>query len=60
LAQAYAVHVLDVYDHYRFRAWQAKEKEKGEPMFQGHIDGDDKWLRPYAKRNRHDIATYFA
>jgi phosphatidylserine/phosphatidylglycerophosphate/cardiolipin synthase-like enzyme len=58
LAQAYAVHVLDVYDHYRFRAWQAKEK--GEAMFQGHIDGDDKWLRPYAKPKRHDIATYFA
>jgi phosphatidylserine/phosphatidylglycerophosphate/cardiolipin synthase-like enzyme len=60
LAQAYAVHVLDVYDHYRFRAWHAKEKEKGEPMFRGHIDGDDKWLRPYAKPNRRDIATYFA
>jgi phosphatidylserine/phosphatidylglycerophosphate/cardiolipin synthase-like enzyme len=60
LAQAYAVHVIDVYDHYRFRAWQAKEKEEGKPTFQGFIDGDDRWLRPYAKLPRRDIAEYFA
>jgi phosphatidylserine/phosphatidylglycerophosphate/cardiolipin synthase-like enzyme len=60
LARAYAVHVMDVYDHYRFRAWQAKEKEEGKPLFQGHINGDDKWLRNYTKPNRRDIATYFA
>ena len=60
LAQAYAVHVLDVYDHYRFRAWQAKERDEGKPTFQGHIAGNDKWLRAYAKPTRRDIATYFA
>jgi phosphatidylserine/phosphatidylglycerophosphate/cardiolipin synthase-like enzyme len=60
LAKAYAVHVLDVYDHYRFRAWQAKQKEEGKPTFQGHISSDDKWLRAYAKPNRRDIASYFA
>jgi phosphatidylserine/phosphatidylglycerophosphate/cardiolipin synthase-like enzyme len=60
LAQAYAVHVIDVYDHYRFRAWQAKETEEGRPIFQGHITGSDQWLRPYTKPNRQDIATYFA
>jgi phosphatidylserine/phosphatidylglycerophosphate/cardiolipin synthase-like enzyme len=60
LAQAYAVHVLDVYDHYRFRAWQAKEAEEGKPTFEGHINGDDKWLRGYAKPNRRDIASYFS
>ena len=60
LAQAYAVHVLDVYDHYRFRAWQAKEADQGKPLFQGHIQGDDKWLRPYAKKGRRDIASYRA
>ena len=60
LAQAYAVHALDVYDHYRFRAWQAKEQEEGKPTFEGHISGDDKWLRAYTKPNRRDIATYFA
>lgn len=60
LAQAYAVHVIDVYDHYRFRAWQAQDKNEGKPTFQGHITGSDKWLRRYAKPNRRDIATYFA
>jgi phosphatidylserine/phosphatidylglycerophosphate/cardiolipin synthase-like enzyme len=59
LAQAYAVHIVDVYDHYRFRAWQAKEAEEGKPTFQGHIDGDDKWLRALTKASRNDIATYF-
>jgi phosphatidylserine/phosphatidylglycerophosphate/cardiolipin synthase-like enzyme len=60
LAQAYAVHVLDVYDHYRFRAWQRKEADERQPTFQGHIDGDDAWLRPYATPDRRDIASYFA
>jgi phosphatidylserine/phosphatidylglycerophosphate/cardiolipin synthase-like enzyme len=60
LAQAYAVHIIDVYDHYRFRAWQAKEKDEGKPTFQGHINANDKWLRAYTKPNRRDIATYFA
>ena len=60
LAQAYAVHVIDVYDHYRFRAWQAKERDAGKPLFEGNINGDDKWLRAYVRPNRGDIATYFA
>lgn len=60
LALAYAVHVIDVYDHYRFRAWQAKERDEGKPSFQGHIDGDDKWLRRLAKASRRNIDTYFA
>ena len=29
LAMAYAVHVLDVYDHYRFRAIENDRKKKG-------------------------------
>ena len=41
LAQAYAVHILDVYDHYRYRAWQVKNKLEGKPVFGGHIDIDD-------------------
>jgi phosphatidylserine/phosphatidylglycerophosphate/cardiolipin synthase-like enzyme len=57
LAQAYAIHVLDVYDHYRFRAWQAKEQDEGKPFFEGHINGDDKWLRDQLKRR--DISRYF-
>lgn len=60
LALAYAVHVIDVYDHYRFRAWQAKERDEGRSTFQGHIDGDDKWLRRLTRARRHNIDTYFA
>jgi phosphatidylserine/phosphatidylglycerophosphate/cardiolipin synthase-like enzyme len=60
LAQAYAVHVLDVYDHYRFRAWQAEAAAHGKPTFQGHIQGDDKWLGQLTKGPRRDLSTYFA
>ena len=60
LAQAYAVHVLDVYDHYRFRAWQAKNEEDGKPFFEGHIQSDDKWLRKYFSGRHDDLSRYFA
>jgi phosphatidylserine/phosphatidylglycerophosphate/cardiolipin synthase-like enzyme len=58
LATAYAVHTLDVYDHYRFRAWQAKQKEEGKPAFQGHIQSKDNWLRNYFGRKKDDISRY--
>ncbi|MDR6496311.1 phosphatidylserine/phosphatidylglycerophosphate/cardiolipin synthase-like enzyme [Paraburkholderia terricola] len=60
LAQAYAVHVLDVYDHYRFRAWQAKEQAEGKTLFDGHIYSDDHWLRSLIEKKSGDIAQYFA
>ncbi len=60
LAQAYAVHVLDVYDHYRFRAWEAKEQEEGKPFFEGHINGDDGWLKSLLGRKAADLSHYFA
>ena len=59
LARAYAVHVLDVYDHYRFRAWQAKDIADGAPHFGGAINGDDRWLRDYASGRKGDIGRYF-
>lgn len=59
LAKAYAVHVLDVYDHYRFRAWQAKDRTEGRPSFSGHIDADDRWLARYVRGGKGDIAAYF-
>jgi len=58
LAQAYAVHALDVYDHYRFRAWQAQQKAEGKPTFDGHIQGTDGWLKAYLKGTKRDIADY--
>jgi phosphatidylserine/phosphatidylglycerophosphate/cardiolipin synthase-like enzyme len=60
LAQAYAVHALDVYDHYRFRAWQAKNKEEGKPFFEGNIEVTDAWLRRQLVKKAGDISSYFA
>lgn len=59
LAQAYAVHILDVYDHYRYRAWQVKNKLEGKPVFSGHIDTDDNWLARYVHGPKGDISQYF-
>ena len=59
LAQAYAVHVYDVYDHYRYRAWQAKNKLEGKKVFDGRLDLDDKWLTRYVTGTKSDIAQYF-
>jgi phosphatidylserine/phosphatidylglycerophosphate/cardiolipin synthase-like enzyme len=59
LAEAYAVHILDVYDHYRYRAWQIKNKLEGKPVFSGHIDTDDNWLARYVHGSKADISQYF-
>lgn len=58
LAEAYLVHVLDVYDHYRFRAWQKSNKLAGKPVFSGHIDLNDRWLKRYLTGSRGDIDRY--
>ncbi|WP_407185168.1 phospholipase D-like domain-containing protein [Bradyrhizobium centrosematis] len=59
LAQAYAVHILDVYDHYRYRAWQAKNKLEGKPIFSGQLDLNDHWLKNYVEGTKGDITGYF-
>jgi hypothetical protein len=41
LAAAYAVHILDVYDHYRFRAVEADRKKNGETPFSGFLETTD-------------------
>jgi hypothetical protein len=45
LVQAYAIHVLDVYEHYRFAAVQQELHEQGKTGFDGFLSTDDKWLR---------------
>ncbi|MFA5120618.1 hypothetical protein [Zavarzinia sp.] len=65
LAQAYATHVLDVYDHYRFRAAEAEiaakksGKENGTAMAQvgwdGFLDTTDRWQQKVSTR----LAAYF-
>lgn len=60
LAQAYAVHVLDVYDHYRFRAIEAERRKQGKPGWAGFLNGDDRWLEPYANREKGVLSRYLA
>ena len=45
LAEAYACHVLDIYDHYAWRYWLAKfPSQFGKPL-----DETDKWQDNYIK-----------
>lgn len=44
LAEAYAVHVLDLYEHYRFRAVQGEIKQEGKEPWEGFLDVTDAWL----------------
>ena len=60
LAEAYAVHVLDVYDHYRFRAIQAEQEAKHKKGWSGNLDSDDSWMDAYADGRKGALARYFA
>lgn len=60
LAQAYAVHVLDVYDHYRFRAIEAERKRQGKSGWSGFLENDDRWLTPYVEHRKGALSRYFA
>jgi phosphatidylserine/phosphatidylglycerophosphate/cardiolipin synthase-like enzyme len=57
LAQAYAVHVLDIYDHYRFRAEQQASHGKA---FAGFLQDNDTWQQDYIEGRRGPDAAYFA
>ncbi len=52
LAAAYAVHVLDVYDHYRFRAVEADLASKGQEGWSGFLETDDSWQDDYLERQK--------
>ncbi|MEO7794865.1 MAG: phospholipase D-like domain-containing protein [Thermoanaerobaculia bacterium] len=60
LAAAYAVHILDVYDHYRFRAITAERKKKGMPAWSGFLDTTDGWQKGYVERKKGALMRYFA
>jgi phosphatidylserine/phosphatidylglycerophosphate/cardiolipin synthase-like enzyme len=57
LAQAYGVHVLDVYDHYRFRA---EQQASGGKAFDGFLKDSDAWQQDYIEGRRGTDAHYFA
>jgi len=60
LAIAYAVHVLDVYDHYRFRAIENERSKKGKKGWSGFLDVDDLWQDPYLNGKKGALSRYFA
>jgi hypothetical protein len=60
LAEAYAVHVLDVYDHYRFRAIENERKREGKKGWSGFLDTTDKWQDGYVEGRKGGLSRYFA
>ena len=68
LALAYAVHVIDVYDHYKFRAvleqqvrdvMLAGKPRPKQPTGQGFLQTGDKWQDPYINGEKGDELAYF-
>lgn len=60
LAAAYAVHVLDTYDHYRFRAIANDRARKGKSRWSGFLDVDDSWQDPYVSGAKGALSRYFS
>ncbi len=66
LACAYAVHVLDVYEHYRFRAVQEEIRREAElagksvekAVGRGFLREDDTWQDKYVAPGQVDLRTY--
>jgi PLD-like domain len=60
LATAYAVHILDVYDHYRFRAIESELKRTGKKGWSGFLDTSDRWQKGYVEGRKGALMRYFA
>jgi phosphatidylserine/phosphatidylglycerophosphate/cardiolipin synthase-like enzyme len=60
LAAAYAVHILDVYDHYRFRAIENERKRRGEKGWSGFLATTDNWQNSYVDGRKGALMRYFA
>lgn len=60
LAEAYAVHILDVVDHYRFRAIQSQRQAEGKKGWSGFLQGDDRWQDGYVEHRKGAVMRYFA
>lgn len=60
LAEAYAVHVMDVYEHYRFRAFEADRRRAGKKGWSGFLETDDSWQDAYVEHNKGALMRYFA
>jgi hypothetical protein len=61
LVHAYALHVLDVFEHYRFRAVQAELEAEDKKAWDGFLSLDDTWLKnTMASGGKGDLADYMA
>jgi phosphatidylserine/phosphatidylglycerophosphate/cardiolipin synthase-like enzyme len=60
LAAAYAVHILDVYDHYRFRAIETERARRGQSGWSGFLQTDDTWQNGYVEGRKGALMRYFA
>ena len=60
LAEAYLVHVLDVVEHYRFRAIQTDMESVGKSSFSGFLDTTDAWQDGLLTGSRAALAKYLA
>jgi phosphatidylserine/phosphatidylglycerophosphate/cardiolipin synthase-like enzyme len=60
LAAAYAVHILDVYDHYRFRAIETERARQGKKGWSGFLETSDRWQKGYVEHRKGALMRYFA
>jgi phosphatidylserine/phosphatidylglycerophosphate/cardiolipin synthase-like enzyme len=58
LAQAYCAHIIDLYDHYRFRAVEEEIAKKGGAKEDGFLSTDSKWLKSAIKTPAGTLADY--
>jgi phosphatidylserine/phosphatidylglycerophosphate/cardiolipin synthase-like enzyme len=59
LVKAFALHVLDIFEHYRFRAIQAEQKDNAKNKWDGFLSLDDLWLKnAMAAGGKGDLAEY--
>ena len=58
LAEAYVVHVLDVYDHYRFRAIESELRAPGQEGLVRFPAGPDAWQDPHLDPKADALARY--
>ncbi|WP_448192064.1 phospholipase D-like domain-containing protein [Azospirillum sp. sgz301742] len=60
LAEAYMVHVLDVFEHYRFRAYAMELAAEGKTVRAGFLQTTDRWQDGYASGTKAALARYLA
>jgi phosphatidylserine/phosphatidylglycerophosphate/cardiolipin synthase-like enzyme len=60
LAMAYAVHVLDVFDHYRFRAIANEQARLGKTAWSGYLSVSDRWQDGYVSGKKGVLSKYFS